>query len=132
MSRKLYSLVKNRLDKKDKIRRVYQGVLDENSGYLILSNKKIMFVEVAGFLKKRHNLILDLPYGEMYDISQTNKYELNFSDLKGKKHVFQNLYFHASRIEENLELFMNLTKTKQVSNSCAHLSGQRTKGELFG
>jgi len=56
-----------------------------------MSDRKLMFVHEEGFLRKNYELTLDLPYDKIVEISQKGKHELDFTDVKDKKYVFEKI-----------------------------------------
>jgi hypothetical protein len=88
-STKWYEFAEKNLEPGDKIEKTYPGKLDEENGYIIMSNDKLMFIHEEGLFRKNYELILDLPYEEIGKISCEGKHELDFTDVKGNKHVFK-------------------------------------------
>jgi hypothetical protein len=91
------------LDPGDKIQKSYSGELDDVSGYLIMSNEKLLFIHEEGFLHKTEELTLDLPYKNIDKISRLSKFGLDISEVGGKKHHFWSGNVNVEIIEKSLE-----------------------------
>lgn len=98
-----YEIAEKNLEEGDEIQKSYPGKLDGESGYLLLSNKKLQFVHEEGFLRKSYEINLELSYDEIRKISPNGRYELDLTDKKGKKHDFKTFEIPESIIEKNLE-----------------------------
>lgn len=105
----MHEIAKKNLESGDKIEKTYTGKLDGLGGYIILSDRKLMFVHEEGFLRKNYELTLDLFYDKISKISQEGKYELNFTDVKGKKYVFKS-EMPIKNIIESLEKFARISQ----------------------
>ena len=102
-SPKWYDLAEKNIEQGDSIQKSYEGKLNGKTGYLILSNRKLLFVREEGFLRKTYDLSLDLPYEKIDKISHEGRYELELTDVEGKKHDFKTFAVPVSRIAESLE-----------------------------
>ena len=103
MSTKWHDMGEKVLDHDDKIQKSYPGKLDGKSGYLMMSNRKLVFVHEEGFIRKTYNLTLDLPYGKIGKINPQGKYELEITDTDGVKHSFKIEDLNISIVEKSLE-----------------------------
>ncbi|RJS88377.1 hypothetical protein CW700_07985 [Candidatus Bathyarchaeota archaeon] len=88
VSKKWIELARKTMDHEDEIQKSYYGSLDGMSGYLVLSNKKMIFVQEKGLLRKTYNLVLDVPYEKLGKVSPVSRYELAVIEADGEKHVF--------------------------------------------
>lgn len=77
MSQPWYDLAKQTLDPDDVIEKTYSCKLGNEGGYLCLGRKKMVFVNVKGFLRKNYNVILDVPYTEVNEIGLADRFSLN-------------------------------------------------------
>jgi len=91
------------LEHEDRIQKTYPGKFDGKNGYLMMSNQKLVFVNEEGFIRKTHNLILDLPYSKIGKINPNGKYELEITDVDGMKHIFKTEELNVSLVEKSLE-----------------------------
>lgn len=105
VAEKLRAIAEGKLEKGDKIEKTYIGSLDGRYGYLVLSNKKLLFVHEAGFLRKTYDLVLDLPYEKISSISQAGTHKLEIAEAEGRKHDFQT-DLNVSLIEKSLKELM--------------------------
>ena len=68
----------------DAIQKSYPGNLDGGRGYLIISNKRLMFQNVKGFLSKKYTLTMNVPLESIseVDVSGGNDVEIGTTDKK--------------------------------------------------
>jgi hypothetical protein len=102
-SRKYREIAEKNLDPGDEIEKIYPGELDGERGYIIMSDNKLMFVHEEGFLRKNYELTLDLPYESIGEIYCEGKYELDFTDIKGEKHIFKPYDMSIKYVYETLK-----------------------------
>ena len=102
MSSKWHETVEKVLDHEDRIQKSFEGKFDGKNGYLVMSNKKLVFVNEEGFVRKTYDLILDLPYKKIGKINPNGKYELEITEVDGMKHIFKT-EFNISYVEKSLE-----------------------------
>mgnify|MGYP001042933785 CR=1 FL=1 len=107
MSQKWRDLGEKALENEDKIQRSYPGKFDGKSGYLMMSNNKLLFVAEEGFLRKNYSLTLDLPYEKIGKINPNGKYEMEITEAEGGKHSFKTEELNISIIEKSLEDLKN-------------------------
>jgi hypothetical protein len=104
---KWYEVANKNLDQNDEIMKSHTGVMDDESGLLILSKKKIIFVEEKGTFSKSYNITLDIPYEIISKISDVGEKEIEITDNKGNRYLFEpssslNL---VSMIEDEIKRF---------------------------
>ena len=104
---KWYGLAQKNLERGDKIQKTWSGEFDGGRGYLVMSNKKLMFIHEEGFLSKKYDLVLDVPYDKINKINQEGRYELDLTETDGKKPYFENYDIGVSIIEKNLKELMS-------------------------
>jgi len=99
MDKKIIDTIKSVLEPTEGIVHDYDASSDGQSGRILLSDKKLLFVREKGFLKKTYDLITDLAYNQIDTITRTGS-TLTLS--KGEEsHSFTSGF--ASRIEEDLK-----------------------------
>jgi hypothetical protein len=103
MAPKWRDMAERNLEKGDEIEKSYPAELQGQNGYILMSKKKLQFISEEGFLRKSYDLMIDLPYERIEDISQGGKYELDIMDDEGKKHRFETGGLVASIPEKNLK-----------------------------
>ena len=70
-------------------RKSYPGRLDGDFGYLIISDKKLLFVKEEGFLRKKYSAPFSLAYDKVQDVRPLDSYHLLISEKTGKSHKFE-------------------------------------------
>ncbi len=56
------------LGSEDEIQRSYEVKLNGKWGYLIMSNRKLLFLEEEGFIRLKYSKALELPYSYIFEI----------------------------------------------------------------
>lgn len=103
MAPEWYDIAVRNLDQGDEISKSYPLKLNDNDGYLLFSNKKVLFVHGEGLLRKKYELTFELPYEKIESVSKTGKYELDITDVEGGRYKIKTFEISASRIEENFK-----------------------------
>jgi hypothetical protein len=102
MSRKWFEMAQRLLDEGDEIRKSYDGKIDGKYGWLIISDKKVMFLNESGFISKSYSVVFEILRENIKDITQKGAYELIITDVSGNTSRFQTLEIHADLILEGL------------------------------
>ena len=91
MVEKWLDIVKGSLEAGDEMQYHWDVQYDKKNGYLVLSKKKVLFVEEHGLLHKTATLILDDPYK---NISKTEivRNQLELIDADGARRIFNTNY----------------------------------------
>ena len=74
--------------------------MDGQSGHLIMSKKKLLFIHEEGFFHKKFDVALDLPYDKIGKVWHEGRYEIDLTEKDGKKHVFKAPEVPAKIIEK--------------------------------
>ena len=84
MAKNWYKEAEKALEPGDAIQKSYPGNLDGGRGYLIISNKRLMFQNVKGFLSKKYTLTMNVPLESIseVDVSGGNDVEIGTTDKK--------------------------------------------------
>ena len=84
MAQNWYKEAEKALEPGDAIRKSYPGHLDGGRGYLIISNKRLMFQNVKGFLSKKYNITMNVPLESInkVDVTGGNDIEIGTTDKK--------------------------------------------------
>jgi hypothetical protein len=82
MSAPWLSVVEKVLDEDDSPVKNYLGKSDNKYGYLVITNKKIVFVHEKGLFRKSYELVWDVPLSSVNEFKQSDRYkiELNSGD----------------------------------------------------
>jgi hypothetical protein len=82
------SFVKSRIETTDQMQKSFYMTYERKAGLLVLTNTKLIFIEEKGFLRKTHDLIMELPYKKIKTITIESASQLSILDSEGKKHIF--------------------------------------------
>jgi hypothetical protein len=84
MAQNWYKEAEKALEPGDVIKKSYPGNLDGGRGYLIISNKRLMFQNVKGFLSKKYNITMNEPLENIskVDVTEGNDIEIGTLDKK--------------------------------------------------
>ena len=84
MAQNWYKEAEKALEPGDVIKKSYPGNLDGGRGYLIISNKRLMFQNVKGFLSKKYNITMNEPLENIskVDVTEGNDIEIGTTDKK--------------------------------------------------
>jgi hypothetical protein len=96
MPQNWYIEAEKALEPGDTIQKSYSGRLDKNSGYLVISKNRLIFVNVKGFISKTYSIIMNLSIDKISEIkplewheleisSNGNKYRIDTGDLSAKR-----------------------------------------------
>lgn len=102
MSQPWHDLAEKTLGPDDKIERTYSCSFENQGGYLCLGRKKMVFVNVKGFLKKSYNVLLDVPYDEVDEVSLTSRFKFNIIS-EGKSHQLETTDVSAKVVVNGIE-----------------------------
>lgn len=114
ISSKRIELVRNRLGPEDQIKMNWTGELDGKYGYLMLSNKKLIFVHESGFLTKKYDFPLDLPYEKIVSVEEGGRHNLILTEAEDKKYNFVTYDVPISRIGKSLKDLMESAKRPET------------------
>lgn len=83
----------------DHVERSYPGQLDEERGYLIISNNRLLFVNQKGLFSKKYNIILN---ESLDDVEYEHKKRYGFEiKVRNSKHKYES-EIPASIVEKAL------------------------------
>jgi hypothetical protein len=89
MAKKWYEMAQRSLDEGDEIIKSHTGVLDHQHGHLIMSERRILFMEEEGTFRKKYRVTLDLPYERLAKVTHINNSEIDLVDDEGNEHFFK-------------------------------------------
>ena len=111
MALKSRELAEKNLQQGDSIQKTYEGKVDGNRGYLMMSKQKLLFYqEEGGFLKKSYNLKLDLPYVNIESVTPVGSYLLDIVETNGKKHEYRTFDITTAHIQASFKELLPIPK----------------------
>ncbi len=102
MSKPWYDIASGKLEQEDSIQKTYSCSYNKKNGYLCLANKKLIFVNVKGFLKKSYDVTLDIPYSDLNEIELASRFKLNLNH-NGKQHLIETSDISAKTVMHALQ-----------------------------
>jgi hypothetical protein len=103
MSSKWFEVAQRLLGEGDEIQKSYEGKIDGKFGWLILSDKKIMFIHESGFISKTYSIIFEIPRENIQHVIQEGSYELSITDITGNNFRFKTFEYHVDIILDNIQ-----------------------------
>jgi hypothetical protein len=107
-------MAEKRLGPEDKIKMSWAGELDGKNGFLMMSNKKLLFMQESGFLSKKYDFPLDLPYDRIREIKPEGRNKLVLAETEDRKHSFVTYDMPVSRVEQSLRELIESTKKPEA------------------
>ncbi len=107
-------MAEKRLGPEDEIKLSWAGELDGKNGFLMMSNKKLLFLQESGFLSKKYDFPLDLSYDRIKDVRPEGRNKLILADAEDRKHSFVTYDIPVSRVEQSLRKLSKSTKKPKV------------------
>ncbi|HEX9915117.1 MAG TPA: hypothetical protein VGB32_09375 [Candidatus Bathyarchaeia archaeon] len=79
-----HDAVQKVLDKDDSPVKNYPCTSEKKNGYLVITGKKLVFVQVKGLFAKTYDVVWDVPYSGLKELKPSDKYkiEVNSGDKK--------------------------------------------------
>ena len=96
--------VTHTLEHDDEIDSMWSSTYDGKYGQIILSKKRVLFVEEHGFLNKTAQVILNLPYRQIYSAILQRGQQLRITTTKGKTTTIASP--HVNLIHNHLEHYI--------------------------
>ena len=106
MAPKWYEYAQKCMAPDEHLRKNYNGKLDGDYGYLMISDKKLLFVKVEGFFRKKYSAPFSLAYDKVKDVRPLDNYRMEISEKTGKTHKFET-DLNVSHIEKAIREEMN-------------------------
>jgi endo-beta-N-acetylglucosaminidase D len=117
MSKPWLDLAEETLGPDDTVERTYSCNFNKQYGYLCLGRKKMVFVNVKGFLRKSYKVLLDAPYPEVDEVKLVSRYDFEITH-NGETHQLQTSDISAKIVVEAIkEVIKSSTVKSQVSIS---------------
>ena len=114
VSIKWLELAKQKLDPQDRVQGEYEVRFDGKTGWLVMSFRKVLFFEEKGFLRKKYDLRLDLPYENIDNIA-LKKNQLVITDSENLKHICTSRNVNLLTIRNNLNLLVQQIQPKIIA-----------------
>ena len=92
-------MVKQALESGDEIQKSYTASYNGQSGYLVMSNQKLVFVSEKGFFKKNYNIDLEVTYDKVDEIRR----DRNRLTLVEGTNIYELTSAYASAVEKSLK-----------------------------
>ncbi|MFH0848602.1 MAG: hypothetical protein V1857_03795 [archaeon] len=90
MADKWIEMLGQKLEQGDKLLNGYFAEHEGAKGWLALSQNRLFFIEESGgFLGKKYNLILDMPYAKIDKIATEGNLKITVSEIGGRSHTFE-------------------------------------------
>ena len=106
MKPKWYEFGEKSISQDDKVKKNYTGRLNGEYGHLMLSDKKILFVKEEGFLRKKYAVTLNLPYENIEEIKEEDKFDLKITEESGGSYEFITDDIPAKLVDESVHELM--------------------------
>jgi len=87
-------LAEKNLETGDRVQSAWPAQHNRQGGYIVLSDRKLLFVAEKGLLSKTVSLELTLPYQKIGK-TEIETGSLIFTEVTGSKHAVQTVYLHA-------------------------------------
>ncbi len=97
-------MVSGRLSPEDSVQKNWYAGYGRTAGIIVMSKEKLFFIEEKGFFTKTFNIILEIPYNQIREVSVMNL-GLLISDINGRKYIFTTKV-NAATVKTSLEELM--------------------------
>ena len=98
----------------DKVQESCEGQLQGETGQLVLTRKRVLFVKEEGLFRKRVIIALDIPYPRIKRVLAEGQYKLTFTDVDEMRHSFIVMDTPAPKIEARLREFLKNRQAPQI------------------
>jgi hypothetical protein len=98
------------------MKKSYHLEVNNNDGYLTLTNGRIMFIAVKGFLRKSYKKTLDYRYDEIQNIRKIKSHTIELFTKDGKKHLISTLGIPAIHLVSKLDYYIQYASQELVEN----------------
>jgi len=102
MAQPWHDLAKTTLGPDDTIEKTYSCTFNKQNGYLCLGNKKMVFVNVKGFLRKNYEVLLEAPYNEVSEVKLASRFSIDLTH-NDKTHQIEVSDIPAKIVVEGIE-----------------------------
>jgi len=102
MAQPWHEIAKTTLGSDDTIEKTYSCTFNKQNGYLCLGNKKLVFVNVKGFIRKKYEVLLNAPYDELNDVKLASRFGIDIFH-NDKTHFVESSDIPAKIIVEGIQ-----------------------------
>ncbi|MBL7168021.1 hypothetical protein ISS40_05050 [Candidatus Bathyarchaeota archaeon] len=106
--------VKKHIGVDDKVQETCEGQLHGETGQLVLTRRRILFVKEEGLFRKKVLIPLELPYAKIKRVAADGSHKLLVYDINEIKHSFIVMETPAPKIESRLKEYMKRPHTPQI------------------
>jgi hypothetical protein len=106
--------VKNHIGADDQIKETCESQLHGESGQLVLTTKRLLYVREEGLLRKKILFSLELPYHRIKRVVSEGSVKLNIYDVNEIRHTFIVMDTPAPKLESRLKEYMKRPQTQKV------------------
>ena len=102
-----YNETLKELKKDEAIQKSYRIELDDHEGYLSLTDDRLIFMRVKGFLNKTYQKTMDLPYTEIKKIDYQNANTIILFVNDNKRYSFSTFRIPVFLVKKCIEYYRN-------------------------
>lgn len=84
MAKNWYKEAEKALEPGDEIQKSYPGYLEGERGYLLISNKRLIFQNVKGFLSKKYKVTMNVPLESISSVGMTEDKAIEIGTIDKK------------------------------------------------
>ena len=92
-------LAEKTLEPDDEVQDIFNASHNDQNGYVMLSQKKLLFVSEKGFFRKIYDLVLEVPYDEVDEVRCIGNVLTLL--VEEKRHIFKTGF--AEAIEKSIK-----------------------------
>jgi len=85
---KVIEVASKQLEPPDRVQKSYRIGYNRTEGFIVLTNRKAMVLEERGFFRPSYDVILEIPYPKVSEVTTEGTHRLAITDTEGKRHVF--------------------------------------------
>ena len=102
-----YNETLKELKNDETIQKSYRIELDDHEGYLSLTDDRLIFIRVKGFLNKTYQKTMDLPYTEIKKIDYQNANTITLFVNDNKRYSFSTFRIPVFLVKKCIEYYRN-------------------------
>ena len=98
----------------DQVKETCECQMHGETGQLIMTTRRLLFVREEGLLRKKVLISLELPYNRIKRVASEGSVKLNVYDVNEIRHTFIVMDTPATKLESRLTEYMKRPQTRQV------------------